>query len=221
MFNFTYAHNDTSVGERKTPTAQFNIPHIAQSISDMRLNAFERGIPTADDETLNFLVTLLSAIQPENILELGTAVGISGCVMLDVCKYARLTTVERDENFHKEAWANFASLGFSDRVTQVLGDAGGAIEKLNGQYDFIFLDCAKVQYVKYLPRLKALLKTGGILLADDVLLYGWITGENPVPPKRKMLAAHIKEYVDAVTRDEGLTTSIINAGDGLALSVKK
>ena len=91
MFNFTYAHNDTSVGERKTPTAQFNIPHIAQSISDMRLNAFERGIPTADDETLNFLVTLLSAIQPENILELGTAVGISGCVMLDVCKYARLT----------------------------------------------------------------------------------------------------------------------------------
>ena len=141
--------------------------------------------------------------------------------MLDVCKYARLTTVERDENFHKEACANFASLGFSDRVTQVLGDAGGAIEKLNGQYDFIFLDCAKVQYVKYLPRLKALLKTGGILLADDVLLYGWITGENPVPPKRKMLAAHIKEYVDAVTRDEGLTTSIINAGDGLALSVKK
>lgn len=220
MDNFTYAHNDTSDGERKTPTAQFNLPNVSEEIQNLRESAFARGIPTADDETLNFLITLLSAVRSENILELGTAIGISGAVILDICKGAHLTTVERDENFYNEAIANFAALGLSDRVTAIHGDCGEVIQSLNGQFDFIFLDCAKVQYVKYLPRLKQLLKKGGVLLADDVLLYGWITGETEVPKKRKMLAQHVKEYIDAVTNDSELTTTILNIGDGLALSVK-
>lgn len=106
------------------------------------------------------------------------------------------------------------------RVCAVLGDAGEEIQKLDKEYDFIFLDCAKVQYVKYLPRLKQLLKKGGTLVADDVLLYGWITGETPVPPKRRMLCTHVREYLDAVTSDEELGTTILNIGDGVALSVK-
>ena len=220
MDNFTYAHNDTSSGERKTPTAQFNIPAIGAKIQSLRQSAFSRGIPTADDETLNFLITLLSAVKPESILELGTAVGISGSVMLNICPSAHLTTVEREEDFFKEASSNFSALGLTERVTAIHGDAGEIINVLEGGFDFIFLDCAKVQYVKYLPRLKRLLKSGGVLLADDVLLYGWLTGETPIPKKRKMLAQHVKEYIDAVTNDSELTTSIINAGDGLALSVK-
>lgn len=218
--NFTYAHNDTSSGERKTPTAKFNIPVLPERVQKLRKSAYERSIPTADDETLNFLITLLSALQPENILELGTATGISGAVMLDVCPRARLTTVERDEKFYAEAVENFASLGLSPRVTAVCGDAGEEIQKLTGEYSFIFLDCAKVQYIKYLPVLKKLLKRGGVLVADDILLYGWLTGEAPVPQKRRMLYTHIKEYIDAVTHDAELKTTIINAGDGLAVSVK-
>lgn len=220
MTDFTYAHNDTSAGERKSATAQFNRPHICAQLQMLREGAFARGIPTADDETLNFLITYLSALQPKNILELGTAVGVSAAVMLDTCKYARLTTVERDEAFFAEAERNFKNLGLESRVTSVLGDASEIIDTLDGGFDFIFLDCAKVQYVKYLPRLKQLLNKGGALLADDVLLYGWITGEAEIPQKRKMLAQHVKEYIDAVTHDSQLSTSIINAGDGLALSVK-
>lgn len=220
MENFTYAHNDTSAGERKTPTAKFNIPALSGRVQKLRESAFARGIPTADNETLNFLITFLSAFQPENILELGTATGISGAVMLNVCPQAKLTTVERDENFYAEALENFSSLGLASRVTAICGDAGEEIKKLSGEYSFIFLDCAKVQYVKYLPVLKKLLKRGGVLIADDVLLYGWITGEAPVPPKRRMLYTHIKEFIDAVTHDGELKTTIINAGDGLSLSVK-
>ena len=220
MDDYSYAHNDTSVGERKTPTAQFNFPRLPAEISALRQGAFQRSIPTADDETLHFLVTFLSALRPANILELGSAIGISGSVFLTVCPSARLTTVERDEKFYAEALENFRSLGLSDRVTALCGDAGEIIAGLCGGYDFIFLDCAKAQYVKYLPVLKKLLDKGGVLLADDVLLYGWITGETPVPQKRKMLAAHVREYVDAVVGDKELNTTIINSGDGLALSVK-
>ena len=202
MDNFNYAHNDTSRGERKTYTADFNRPALSEEIKRLRENAFVRRVPTAGDETIKFLKTLLSAVK------------------LDVCGRARLTTVERNEDFYTEAKRNFSSLGFDNRVKVILGDAGEIIGGLEGGFDFIFLDCAKVQYVKYLPKLKRLLKRGGILLADDVLLYGWLTGETKVPEKRKMLAFHVKEYIDAVTNDSELETTILNLGDGLALSVK-
>ncbi|MDE6442328.1 MAG: O-methyltransferase [Clostridia bacterium] len=220
MDNFTYAHNDTSEGERESVTAKFNKAKLSENIQKLRESAFARGIPTADDETIGFLKNLVLAVQPQNILELGTATGISGAVMLKACPTAKLTTVERDQNFYKEACENFCNLGLSGRVNAIFGDAGEVIQTLDGTYDFIFLDCAKVQYVKYLPTLKKLLKSGGVLLADDVLLYGWLTGQTPVPPKRKMLYMHLKEYVDAVTCDEELSTTILNIGDGIALSVK-
>lgn len=220
MQEFTYAHKNTESGERQTPTAQFNAVKTDKRIEELRKSAFAREIPVSDSETLNFLTTILQALKPVNILELGTAVGISGAVMLNICKTAHLTTVERDENFHNEAVKNFKNLGLSERVTAIFGDAAEEISKLNGGYDFIFLDCAKVQYIKLLPRLKALLKRGGVLLADDVLLFGYITGEAEVPKKRKMLVEHVREYLNAVTTDGGLSTTVLNLGNGLALSVK-
>lgn len=179
-----------------------------------------REIPVSDDETLNFLSTLMYALKPLNILELGTAVGVSGAVMLDICKNAHLTTIERDENFCIEAKRNFEKLALSERVTLIAGDAGEEIQRLDGEFDFIFLDCAKVQYVKYLPTLKKLLKRGGTLAADDVLLFGYVTGEAEVPKKRKMLVEHVKEYIAAVTEDNELCTTVINTGNGVAVSVK-
>ena len=221
MQNFSYAHKNTKDGERVSATAQFNQPRISGQIEKLRLSAFEREIPVSDNETLCFLQTLISAVQPKNILELGTAVGISGAVMLDACKSALLTTIERDKNFYEEARTNFDNLGLTERVAQIFGDAGEAILTLpENSFDFIFMDCAKVQYVKYLPRLKRLLNRGGTLVADDILLFGYVTGEEAVPPKRKMLVEHIKEYITAVTNDSELQTTIINIGNGVALSVK-
>lgn len=219
--NFGYAHKNTARGERVTPTAELNKPDIRAEIQTMRESAFEREIPVSDGETLNFLSTLMHALKPLRILELGTAIGVSGAVMLDICRNAHLTTVERDENFIAEARRNFESLNLSDRVTLISGDAGEVIKRLDGEYDFIFLDCAKVQYVKYLPALKRLLKRGGVLAADDVLLFGYVTGEAEVPKKRRMLVEHIKEYIAAVTNDCELCTTILNIGNGVAVSVKK
>ena len=215
-----YAHFNTRDGERNTPTAKFNRPQISRELQNLRESAFGRSIPTADDETLQFILTQLRALQPKSILELGTATGISGIAMLEVCPEAHLTTIEKNKTFFEEAKANFKCFGVDMRVNAINADAGEAIQMLSGTYDFIFMDCAKVQYIKYLPTLKKLLARGGILLADDILLFGWITGEAEIPQKRKMLARHICEYVQAVTNDKELSTTIINIGDGLALSVK-
>jgi predicted O-methyltransferase YrrM len=220
MQNFGYAHKNTRDGERQTPTAQFNSANTDEEIEALRVYAFEREIPVSDSETLNFLCTLMHALKPENILELGTAIGVSGSVMLKICKTAHLTTIEREHDFYTQAKENFSKFNLADRVTAIEGDAGEVICKLSGQFDFIFLDCAKVQYVKYLPTLKKLLKKGGALFADDVLLFGYVTGEEEVPKKRKMLVEHIKEYISAVTDDCELQTTVVNIGNGVALSVK-
>ena len=214
-----YAHNDTSLGERKTSTAVFNRPKLSQQLQEIRRDAQSREIPVADDETLCFLATLLNAVKPKKILELGTAVGISALFMLENLPEAHVTTIEKNENFYAEAQKNFKNLVAEERIKLISGDAGEEIKKLNGEFDFIFLDSAKVQYIKYLPDLKRLLTKGGVLYADDVLLYGWVTGE--APKKRKMLVEHIREYIEAVTSDDELTTTIIDIGDGAAVSVKK
>lgn len=218
---FDYAHNNTEKGERESCTAQFNSPKISARLQEMRAAAFAREIPTSDDETLCFLQTLLCALRPKNILELGSATGISAAFFAETLPEAKITTIERNENFFAEAQKNFRSLNIADRIEPIFGDAGEEIIKLNeAAYDFIFLDCAKAQYVKYVERLKTLLKRGGVLVADDVLLYGYVAGERETPKKRRMLVEHLREYIAAVTKDSELSTTIINAGNGLAVSVK-
>ena len=200
-------------------TASLVTLHIDERIQARREDALRRGIPVADDETLNFLVVLLQAIQPKRILEVGTAVGLSGAAMLSVCPNARLTTMELEEERYLEAKQNFADFGISERVNAYMGDAGEILAMMDGEYDFVFLDGPKAQYEKYLFDLKRLMKPGATLFADDVLLYGWVSGEEPTPHKRQSIVDKIRSYLNTITADKDFSTSVIDIGDGVALSI--
>lgn len=193
--------------------------HIDERISALRADALARGIPVADDETLQFLLAMLSVKQPSRILEIGTAVGLSASAMLFACPNAKITTMELEEDRFIEAKENFAKLGVSDRVTAYLGDAGEILAMMDGQFDFVFLDGPKAQYEKYLFDLKRLMKKGAVLFSDDVLLYGWVSGEEPTPQKRQSIVDKIRSYLDVITNDRDFITSVLNVGDGVALSV--
>ena len=193
--------------------------NIDERIAQRRADALSRGIPVADDETLNFLLVMLSATKPKRILEIGTAVGLSGAAMLSVCPDARLTTMELEEERYLEAKKNFAELGVESRVTAYLGDASEILAMMDGQFDFVFLDGPKAQYEKYLFDLKRLMKEGAILFADDVLLYGWVSGVEPTPQKRQSIVDKIRSYLTTITEDKDFVTSVLDVGDGVALSV--
>ena len=192
----------------------------AESIA-RRKDALSRGIPVADDETLNFLLLTLAMTKPQRILEIGTAVGLSSVAMLLACPNAKLTTMELEEERYVEAKENFAYFGVRDRVTAHLGDAGEILAMMDGEFDFVFLDGPKAQYEKYLFDLKRLMKKGAVLFADDVLLYGWVSGEEPTPQKRHSIVDKIRSYLQTVTEDKDFITSVLNVGDGVALSVYK
>ena len=218
---YEYAHNDTSSPERESRTYALNSFRFGEEVNALRQSAFERGIPVSSDETLAFLDICVKMAKPKKILEIGTAIGVSGITMLSSCPSAHLTTLEVNEAFAYEAQSNFAKAHMQDRATVKVGDAAQILPTLTDEYDFIFLDGPKVQYIKYLPQLKRLLSQGGTLFSDDILMYGWVNGEKPTPPKRHMLVQHIKEYLQVLTADEDLTTQIIDVGNGVALSIKK
>ena len=195
--------------------------HIDEKLAARRLAALERGIPVADDETLQFLLVTLNMAKPKKILEIGTAVGLSGVAMLGACPAAKLTTIELEEERYIEAKANFSEFGVTERVTAHLGDAGEILAMMDGKFDFVFLDGPKAQYEKYLFDLKRLMNDGAVLFSDDVLLYGWVSGEQPTPQKRRSIVEKIRGYLDALTSDNDFITSVLDVGDGVALSVYK
>ena len=215
MDKFNYAHRDTS------GTARWNAPTIPEQLQNIRRQAFVREIPVASDDALQFLICQTAALRPERILEIGSATGCSALAMHYACPSAKIITVEHDAVFCREALQNVKDCGAEDSITVVFGEAADVIKRLAPPFDLIFLDCAKAQYIKLLPSLKLMLSCGGTLIADDVLLYGWASGEAEVPPKRRMLARHIEEYLEAVTSDSDLITCVLKVGDGMAVSVKK
>ena len=174
--------------------------------------------PTAADGTVEFILNLIAEKRPARILEIGAAEGLTGLCML-TCSDANLTAIESDVGRAARARENFRAFGMETRVTLLEGDAGEILPLTEDSFDLIFLDGPKVQYRRYFPDCKRLLKAGGVLLSDDVLLFGWVRGE--APPKRRMLAEHLREYLRMLETDDDFTTEILEIGEGLAVSEKR
>ncbi len=192
--------------------------HLDVRLLAMRENAKQGRDPTAADETLACLLTWARDHGAERVLEIGSAEGLTSVALLTANKAATLTAIEFDSARAETSRKNYRLFGVSERVVLHEGDAGEILPMLTGAYDMIFLDGPKVQYLKYLPDCKRLLKRGGALFSDDILLFGWVRGEPP--KKRRMLVEHIREYLAALESDSEFKTEILEFGEGLALSVK-
>ncbi len=195
-------------------------PKIDERLLALRARAKEVRDPTTEDDTLQYILATVAQKSPKRILEIGCAEGLTSIAML-LAGDASLTAIELDGTRANTARKNFTEFGVADRVTLYEGDAGEILPMLKGEYDLVFLDGPKVQYRRYLPEIKRLLVSGGVLLSDDILLFGWVTEEEPVPQKRRALVEHIREYLQLLARDGELITSILRLGQGLALSVKR
>lgn len=202
-------------------TSDMVCPFSDKRVISLRQKALQRRIPVMDDEGFFLLTTLLAALRPKRILEIGTAVGLSGAAMLLTCPSARLTTIEVDEERYEEAKQNLSALGVADRATCHLGDAGEILRMMDGAYDFVLLDGPKAQYPLYMSELKRLVVSGGMVFTDDVLLFGWVNGKTPVPEKHRLFVRHMRDWLRALCADGDFTTDVLEVGNGIALSVRK
>ena len=179
-------------------------------------------VPIIRRETAVFLQTLVAAVRPQQILEVGTAVGYSALLMAQsMPEGAHITTIEKYEPRIPLAREHFRQARMEESITLIEGDADKVLEQLSGTFDFIFMDAAKGQYIHWLPRILELLSPGGLLVTDNVLQDGDIVESRfAVERRNRTIHARMREYLYTLTHMEQLKTSVVPIGDGVALSVK-
>ena len=195
-----------------------NTPILDQIEQEARLDE----VPIIRREMQSFLKVLLSMKQPKKILEVGTAVGFSAILM---CEYGpeecHVTTIEKYEKRIPIAKENFSRAGKEAQITFLEGDAMEIMKGLQEEYDFIFMDAAKGQYIHFLPEVMRLLKPQGVLVSDNVLQDGDIIQSHfAVERRNRTIYKRMREYLYELKHNDQLLTSIVPIGDGATVSIK-
>ncbi len=191
-------------------------------LGQIQREALAQAQPIVPPESARFLATLISICKPKKVLEIGCAVGFSAGLMSSLMpEDGHITTIDRYDIMIKDAKENFAKLQLQNKVTLLEGDAEEILKALEDEYDFIFLDAAKGQYLQFLPHCLRLLKVGGVLLADDVLQEGRIARDRlAVPRRQRTIHTRMRKFLEVLTNTQGLESCIIPIGDGMALCHK-
>ncbi len=189
-------------------------------LENMEKEEHRADVPVIRKGTQSVMRMLLALKQPVEVLEIGTAVGFSAVFILQNSD-AHVTTIENYAPRIAAARDNFRRAGVEDRVTFLTGDAQRILPELTGSYDFIFMDAAKGQYSAFLPDVMRLLASGGVLVTDNVLQEGEILESHyAVERRNRTIYKRMREYLREITEDPRLVTTVIETGDGMAISVK-
>lgn len=184
--------------------------------------AKENHIPIVRDITKDYLIEEVKNSKPNSILEIGTAIGYSGSLML-LNSNAKLVTLEKNETSFEIAKSNFEKLGLTDRVEQILGDAMETLQELVKQgrtFDFIFLDGPKGQYFRYLQIIKHLVKSGSVIFADNVEYFGMVKS-NVYPHRKKTIVVSLQNYLNEVENSPSFETKVYDIDDGFSITKVK
>ncbi|MBP6089839.1 MAG: O-methyltransferase [Crocinitomicaceae bacterium] len=165
------------------------------------------------------LSMLSHMIQPENVLEIGTYTGYSAlCFAEGLKEKGRLTTIDVNEELEDFVAAYIEKAGMGDRITQLIGDAIDIIPTLDEQFDIVFIDADKKNYCNYYDLVFDKVKSGGYIIADNVLWSGKVLEDyNSLDRETKI----IMDYNQKVHEDDRVQEVLFPIRDGLMIARKK
>ena len=195
---------------------------LPEYLADLREYAIKTDVPIIRPQMQSFIKLLFTMKKPESILEVGTAIGFSALLMREYTNaQCNIDTIEKYEPRIVEAKENFKKYDPDKKISLYEGDAAEVLKELSGEYDFIFMDAAKGQYIHFLPEIKRLLKKGGVLLSDNVLQDGNVMESRFAVVRRdRTIHGRMREYLYALKNDPEFVTDILALGDGVTVSVK-
>jgi len=154
------------------------------------------------------------------VLEIGTAIGYSS-ILMALFTNAKVTSVERNETLFNEAKKNIVMAKQENNISLILGDANEVIIE-DTDYDVIFIDAAKASYIKFFEKYSNNLKTGGIIISDNLLFKGMVAHPEDIESRnRKQLVRKIDRYNEFIINHPDFDSYIYDIGDGLSISIKK
>lgn len=184
-------------------------------------------VPIIRRETEMFLGTLLEMKEPKKILEIGSAIGYSAIYFAEVCPYAEIYTIEKDEFMYRAARINVRQSHVDSQVNVLHGDGAEVTSLLKHNdirdFDFIFIDAAKSKYQEFMDAAKAVAADGALIVCDDILQNGLTVIDAELDPKRERKhrtnIRQMRSFIDSIMNDDSLTTSLNAVGDGMSLSI--
>lgn len=189
-------------------------------LEEIKRKALEDHVPILQDVSLELIEVILDIKKPNKILEIGTAVGYSA---INFSKYlsgdnAKLTTIELKEEMYNIALNNVEKLGLKNKIELINADATKYLATMDEKFDVIFIDAAKGQYLVFLEQALRMSKNGTVIIADNVYFKGRVlSGYNE--HRHRTATNRLREYIRQVTTNPLLHTTILNIGDGVAVSV--
>ena len=158
-------------------------------------------------------------LQPQRVLEIGTFSGYATLWMAGALpEGGRIDTIEINDEMEDFIREGFERAGLSDRIRLVIGDALDILPGMDNCYDLVFIDADKRDYVAYYQYVIDLVRTGGIIVADNVLWDGKVCGEE-IP--RDQQTRGILAFNDLVAGDDRVENFILPLRDGLNIIRKK
>lgn len=198
------------------------IPKRKGTLEEIENFARENGVPVVQPETAKFLEFMVSMKKPLRILELGTAIGFSSILMYEASgNNPEIITIERDPKMIELAKVNLEKFNLQHKIKIEEGECLEILEKLDEPFDLIFMDAGKGHYNHFLPHCLRLLKEDGIIVADNVLFRGMVASDDLVKRRKITIVKRMRTYLDMVSNDDSLITSVIPMGDGIAITRRR
>lgn len=199
------------------------LPKSDEWVYEMEAHARADRIPIMDPLSIHFLMQLVRMKKPQNLLEIGTAIGYSALRMLEACPETNILSIERDPIRYEEALDYFKKYDKQNKIHVIFGDALEKIPELAAkkkEFDFIFIDAAKGKYKDFFTEASPMLTSNGVIVSDNVLFRGYVANKEVINKRHKNMVNNIKKYNHWLIHHPDFTTTIIPVGDGIAISIK-
>lgn len=196
------------------------LPPSNALLAEMESYAAEHRVPIADREVALFLEITARAINAKRALECGMAIGYSVIHLLrGMPDDGRVVTIDPSDEMIAAAKGYFTRAGISERVQIEKGYALDVIPQLNETFDLVFIDAVKEEYQGYLDLSLPKLRTGGVVLCDNLLWGGRVAGQNESADYKTSTEA-LREFNPYFVNHPQLCAVVLPVGDGLGYGVK-
>lgn len=171
----------------------------------------------SDNTVATLLYILVASLKAERVIEIGTYTGYSALMMAKGLKAGgKLITLERSEPSYRFAQTYFTKSQYASQIISLLGDASVLIHTLDGPFDLAFIDADKPNYIHYYEQLLPKMKTGGLIVADNILWSGKV-----LTPEESKQAKALDQYNQYVANDSRVEQVILTVRDGLNICRKR